>query len=210
MKTNTPLKRWGGRWTAAAASATAAAACLVGLGGGAAEATTQDTTGLPAPRVQISSNIGFAFEGRFFLSLTPRKSRIEAAQLDILDITEDEPTFYFGEITLRTANAAGVTENAVFDLWWFFYHKKKNRLTARLIPPGSVSTQHPTGVPAGLLSFAVPGARKTGFANNGTELRTLKGAQLTLDGKGPYKLTFKRGSDSGVVEKIPLAKQYGH
>jgi hypothetical protein len=179
-------------------------ACL----GGAAQATTADNVGLPIPKVQISNHIGWAFEGRFFLKRAPRSAKVTAAQLDIADITSSEPSFYFGELKLRTYTSSGTPTTALFDLWWFYFHRKENRLTARVIPPGSISPEHLEGKTAGMISFAVPGGR-TGTANNGNVLRSAD-AKLTLGGHS-YALTFSRtSSDSpNIGVRLPPAELYG-
>jgi hypothetical protein len=184
----------------------AAVACL---GGVAAEATTADNIGLPPPKVQISDHIGWAFQGRFYLKRAPRKAKVTAAQLDIADITESEPSFYFGKLALRTYTRAGTPTTVVFYLWWFYFHRREDRLTTRVIAPGSISPQHPEGQAAGILSFAVPGGR-TGTANNGNPLRVAD-AELALNGH-TYPLTFSRSISTApnVGVAIPPAELYGH
>lgn len=179
-------------------------ACL----GGAAQATTADNVGLPPPKVQISNHIGWAFEGRFYLKRAPRKAKVTAAQIDIADITESEPSFYFGEMKLRTYTSSGTPTTELFSMWWFYFHQKEDRLTARLIPPGSIGPQTPDGHQAGTISFAVPGGR-TGTANHGFELKTAD-AELTLNGH-TYPLTFSRtgNSSANVGVTIPPAELYG-
>ena len=114
----------------------AAGACLGAI---AAEATTGDNAGLPPPKVELSNHIGSVFAGRFFLKRAPRKAKVTAAQLDIALVTESIPVFYFGELTLRTYTSSGKPTTELLDLWWFYFHKKDDRLTARVIPPATVS-----------------------------------------------------------------------
>lgn len=193
---------------ATAAGAAVGAAAVACLGGVAAEATTGDNTGLPPPKVQVSQHIGVAFEGRFFLKRVPRKAKVTAAQLDIADVTESIPNFYFGELALRTYTSSGQATTELLDLWWFYFHKKEDRLTARLIPPGTISTAHEEGETIGTISFSVP-VDKGGLANHGFGLK-LANAQLTLKGRRTYPLTFSRTSDDRPdVLKIPPAELYG-
>lgn len=192
------------------AGAAVSCAASVSLGAVVAEATTGDNTGLPPPKVELSNHIGSVFAGRFFLKRAPRKAKVTAAQLDIALVTESIPVFYFGELTLRTYTSSGAPTTELLDLWWFYFHKKDDRLTARVIPPATVSPTHDEGEAVGQISFAVPGGR-SGLANHGVELKQLSNAQLTLKGRGTYPLTFVRtGDDSPDVLKIPPAELYGH
>ena len=81
-------------------------------------------------------------------------------------------------------------------------------LSAKLIPIGSITLQHPYGLSAGRISFDVP-LKDTGFGENAVELKEIT-AEFTLNGRGPYKLEFGRiSADQPAPNPLPKAKQTG-
>jgi hypothetical protein len=159
--------------------------------------------------VELSRHIGIAYEGRFYLEQLPRSAKILGATMDILLIDEAVRPFYFGKIQMRAYNTRGKVEIQELALWWFDYHKSDNRVTARLIPPTSVTGTQPDGEQVGTISFEVPGGR-TGIANGGRELEHLKNVEITLSGHGSFKAAFERGGEpTEVITRIPPAKLLG-
>lgn len=189
---------------------TATVAALAALGGVGAHATTSNETGLPDPPVELSKRIGVAYVGRYYLKRVPRSANIRGAVMDIVLITEAAPNFYYGKVDLSVYNKHGALEPKVLLVWWFQYHSQTNVLTARLIPPTTVSSTNQDGTKVGQLAFQVPGGQ-TGLANGGKELKTLS-AKITLNGH-TFPATFQRsgeGEQGAVVLSIPPAEVYGH
>lgn len=166
----------------------------------AARATTGDGAALPDPTAEVPYKVGDEFAGRFFASRVARKAHVLAAQLDIAWEEEAAFPFFFGEIELRMYQGGKVTV-VKENLYPFEYNAATHRLWAGLVPTVSVTAQHPDGVPIGRLAFVVRNVIKEEID---------PAAELSLNGHGPFKITFKRGNDDAPAPSpLPRAKRIG-
>ncbi len=133
-----------------------------------------------------------------------RKAHVSGGMLEIENWAEGEPPFPYGELVLH-AYANGRPETLDVQLYVFSY--KKGQLTCNIIGKGSGSEQHPYGITIGRLSISDP-AKDHITGRKETEVNTVPGSVITLNGLGTFKATFTRGSDDAAVH-IPRAKQTG-
>jgi hypothetical protein len=169
-----------------------------------AQATTGAREGLTAPKVRVAGQDVLPVLGRFLLAQAPRRARLISARLDIEP--EQDGFWYYGEIELHFYNAKGLRTTVFLAVYEFTYVGET--LSAKLIPIASITLQHPHGVSTGRISFDVP-VSDTGFGENAVELKEAT-AEFTLNGRGPYKLAFRRiSADQPVPNPLPKAKQTG-
>lgn len=202
---------WRGLKAAGVRLRLALCAIMVSLAGSAWMVTTlgtaQATTGgvnYPQPNVSVPAEVQSPVLGRYFIREVARAAHIRSGQLDIED-TELYPTFLVGEISLYSY-VDGRPTTTLVDL--YPWEASGDKLSAHVILPFSINAEAPEGQRIGELTVTVP-RRDWGVGNNATEAKTLSG-QLTLNGRGPYAITFIHGSDDRPPpEPLPSAKQTG-
>lgn len=178
-------------------------ALIAGVGG--ASATTGTPEGLPEPKQVVAEKTGGAFLGRFFVSTVARKAHVKGGVLDIAFWVEAENPFFYGTMQLE-AFSGGKPTTLLLQVYSFEYSHE--RLSANLIEPRSYSPTNPYGVSLGRISFADP-KRIQGVATRAKDIARITGGKLTLNGQGPYQITFSRTSNDGFVSHIPSAKLTG-
>jgi hypothetical protein len=194
------------RLSALALAVFVAGSLAAAVGGLPARATTGNSVGLTKPKVGIPARDIDPMLGRFFLSQVPRGSGFISAQLDIAPQQAGE--WFYGELKLRLYGAGGRPNTVLVAVYEFDYAEGQQQLSAELIPAGSVSLQHPYGVTAGHVVFDLP-VKDTGLGLNAKELKSVT-ASMTLDGRGPFEVMFRRGSaDRPPPSPLPKAKQVG-
>jgi hypothetical protein len=146
--------------------------------------------------------IGDPFLGRFDMTSVARRAHVTSGVIDVLfeDESYEEP-FFYGEAQIHLHEAGGQPEIAVEWLYPFRY--SHGRLSAGIVKAGTVTDQHRTGSTVGRISLMVP--RK-----EPKEVETISG-ELTLNGRGPFEVTFKRAADqeTAITNNLPKAKQIG-
>jgi hypothetical protein len=171
-----------------------------------AGATTGTPVGLGPPANKMNVTWGHPLVGRNYISTIVRKARIQSGVMDIEAETEGEPEWFYGEILLRLY-VKGKLTNIVESLYPFTY-VGAHHVTALLIPEATISEQHPDGVANGKITFTVA-KPVTEYKTAREEPKYMK-ASFTLNGRGPYKIEFKRTSGDGPVPAVlPKAKQIG-
>jgi hypothetical protein len=178
-------------------------ALIVGVGG--ARATTGTPEGLPEPLHAMKESAGTPFLGRFVISTVGRNAHVIAGVLDVAIWVEADNPFYYGLLQLQTySNGKPMTE--MLQVYPFEYSRE--RLSTGLIINQSAGPSHPYGITVGHMSFADPRGIQ-GVATRAKEIPNITGGKLTLNGRGPYQITFKRISTDGFVSHIPKAKLVG-
>ena len=158
-----------------------------------AGATTTDTVGLPVPEKLIDVAWGHPLVGRNFVSAVARKARIISGVMDVAGETEGEPEWFYGELELHLyINGKPTT---IIESLYPFTYVGNHHVTAGLIPNATISTQHPLGVPNGLVTFTV--AKPFAEIKNDSEEPKYTKASLRFKGGGPYTITFKRQNGNG-------------
>jgi hypothetical protein len=174
---------------------------VVGIVVARAAATTFDGVGLPEPTIKVPDHYGEPFDGRFFVSEVARKGRIVAGELDVALQEEAREPFFYGELELRMYDAGGRQTTVVESLYPFQY--ANGHMSAGLVPNETVTPAKPYGVTIGHISFVEPTGKD---AENPRQLT----AEMTFNGRGPYRIAFKRGNDSHPPPNpLPRARQIG-
>jgi hypothetical protein len=171
------------------------------IGVTSAGATTGNAAGLPVPSVRVAVPVGDPFLGRFYLTSVERRAHVMSGVIDMLfeDESYEEP-FFYAQTQLHVTGAAGNAQTLVEWLYPFRY--SHGRLSAGIVEVGTVTDQDRNGTTVGRISFAVP-------KKEPSEVKTVSG-ELTLNGRGPFRVTFKRTSDDlAIPEHLPKAKQTG-
>jgi hypothetical protein len=111
-----------------------------------------------------------------------------------------------GEVLIDLYGPNGQPTTIDEDLYpWEF---SKGQLSARIVNPATLTATTPDGIKIGELSIKVP-SKDYGIANKAKEANTIKG-ELTLNGRGPYKVTLTRGNvNAPAPNPLPKAKQTG-
>ena len=167
-------------------------------------ATTGNSVGLSKPEVTIPARDIDPMLGRFFLSRVPYRSRMISAQLDVAP--QQDGAWFHGELLLHLS-AGGKPSTALLAVYSFEYSEGQQQLSAELVPADSVTLAHPYGVSAGRIVFDLP-LKDTGLDQNAVELKRLT-ATMTLNGRGPFKVAFRRASADGPPPNpLPKAKRW--
>lgn len=170
--------------------------------------TAGATTGniaFPEPPVLMPVEDGYPFVGRFYVSQVARAAHLISGQLDIAIQPEVFPEYFLGEILLHDFSK-GKRSTTFLHLYPFAH--SHGHVSAALVTLGSLDSAHPYGVPIGRISFVLPPGA-AGIATKAKELKNLSG-EMTLNGGGPYRIWFRRGSDDGESPiSLPKAKQVG-
>jgi hypothetical protein len=178
-------------------------ALIVGVGG--ARATTGTPEELPEPKHAMKESSGTPFLGRFVVSTVGRSAHVSGGVLDVAIWIEAEDPFFYGLLQLQTLSN-GKPSTEMLQVYPFEYSHE--RVTAGIIIKGSASAAHPYGINVGHMSFSDP-RNIQGVATKAKDIPYITGGKLTLNGRGPYQITFKRISDDGFVSHIPKAKLVG-